>query len=82
MRRLLAFFGGILSGGVAGTLVAILFTPASGGMMRDGLRQRWANALAAGDAAAQHRRAELEAKLHSMTTPPAGDDATGPAAQS
>ena len=38
MRRLLAFLGGVLGGGLIGTTVALLFTPASGDSMREGLR--------------------------------------------
>ncbi len=69
MRRLLAFIGGVLSGAAIGTAVALLFTPTSGDTMRQGLRQRYANALKAGNEAAQRRRAELEAQLVEMTGP-------------
>ncbi len=75
MRRLLAFLGGVLSGGAIGTAVALLFTPASGDAMRDGLRSRVQNALAAGREAAERRRNELEAQLAEMTGTP--QDATG-----
>ncbi|MBN1564865.1 MAG: YtxH domain-containing protein, partial [Anaerolineae bacterium] len=40
MRRLLAFLGGVLSGGAIGTAVALLFTPRSGDSMRQGVRSR------------------------------------------
>jgi len=56
MRRLLAFLGGVLSGGAIGTVVALLFTPASGDSMRRGLSQRYRGALAAGQAAADQKR--------------------------
>jgi gas vesicle protein len=69
MRRWLAFIGGVLSGGAIGTAVALLFTPESGGAMRRGLRERYANALQAGDEAAARKRSELEARLAEMTGP-------------
>jgi gas vesicle protein len=59
----LAFLGGVLSGGAIGTAVALLFTPQSGDAMRQGLRGRYANAIRAGEEAAAQKRAELEAKL-------------------
>jgi hypothetical protein len=69
MRRLWAFIGGALTGGVIGTAIALLFTPASGGTMRRGLRTRYRQAVEAGQTAATHRRAELEAQLVEMTGP-------------
>ncbi len=63
MRRMLAFLGGILSGGAIGTAIALLFTPKSGDSMRHGLRARYRNAIRAGEEAAALKRAELEAKL-------------------
>ena len=67
MRRLLAFGGGLLSGAALGTLLALLFTPASGEAMRQGLRARYQHALAAGRAAAEQKRQELEAQLAQMS---------------
>lgn len=67
MRRVLAFIGGVLSGGAVGTAVALLFTPASGTAMQRGLRQRYAHAIQAGEDAAARKRAELEAQLAEMT---------------
>jgi gas vesicle protein len=73
MRRLLAFIGGVLSGGAIGTAVALLFTPRSGGTMREGLRAHYRRAVQAGQEAATQKRAELEAQLIEMTGPhPAG----------
>jgi gas vesicle protein len=69
MRRLLAFIGGALTGGVIGTAIALLFTPASGGAMRRGLRARYQRAVEAGQTAATQRRPELEAQLVEMTGP-------------
>lgn len=69
MRRVLAFIGGVLSGGAIGTAVALLFTPKSGDRLRDGLRSRYQRALNAGNTAAEQRRAELEAQLQEMTRP-------------
>jgi gas vesicle protein len=73
MRRLLAFFGGVLGGGAIGTVVALLFTPASGDRLRRGVRQRYQGALEAGQAAADQKRQELEAQLVAMTGPHAPD---------
>lgn len=73
MRRLLAFLGGVLSGGAIGTAVALLFTPASGDSMRRGLRRRYQGALEAGQIAAQRKRQELEAQLVAMTGPHSPD---------
>ncbi len=70
MRRLLAFIGGVLSGGMAGTLIGLLFTPASGHDMRYGLRQRYQNAIQAGQQAAADKRRELEAQLSELTSGP------------
>jgi len=69
MRRWLAFIGGVLSGGAIGTAVALLFTPESGSAMRRSLRERYTNALKAGDEAAARKRSELEARLAEMTGP-------------
>jgi gas vesicle protein len=69
MRRLLAFLGGVLSGGAIGTAIALLFTPASGDAMRRGLRRRYVSAIRAGRDAAAERRKELEAQLIEMTGP-------------
>ncbi|MBN1562233.1 MAG: YtxH domain-containing protein [Anaerolineae bacterium] len=66
MRRLLAFLGGVLSGGAIGTAVALLFTPRSGDSMRQGVRSRYADAIKAGEAAAAQKRAELEAQLNEI----------------
>lgn len=73
MRRVMAFLGGILSGGAIGTAVALLFAPRSGDAMRQGLRQRIASARAAGDEAAAQRRRELEARLRNLTGAPPPD---------
>lgn len=69
MRRFLAFLGGVLSGGAIGTVVGLLFTPQSGDAMRENLRQRTDQALAAGSAAAEQKRRELEGQLVDMTGP-------------
>jgi gas vesicle protein len=73
MRRLLAFIGGVLSGGAIGTAVALLFTPASGGAMREGVRARYADAIKAGQEAAAQKRQELEARLYEITGPHPAD---------
>lgn len=70
MRRVLAFAGGILSGAAIGTTVALLFTPISGRAARRGLRERYQNALEAGEMAAQQKRLELEAQLATIVSEP------------
>ncbi len=72
MSRLASFAGGLLSGGLLGTLIGLLFTPDSGDEMRRQLRTRYRNALAAGSAAAELKRLEMEADLARLTgAPPA-----------
>lgn len=66
MRRLVTFVGGALGGSVLGSMVGLLFTPASGDEMRGGLRNRYNRAKLAGQVAAQQKRAELEAELQTM----------------
>jgi gas vesicle protein len=69
MRRVLAFIGGVLSGGAIGTAAALLFTPASGNTMRQGVRRWYTNAIQAGEEAAAQKRLELETKWVEMTGP-------------
>ncbi|MBN1202059.1 MAG: YtxH domain-containing protein [Anaerolineae bacterium] len=69
MRRMLAFIGGVLSGGAIGAAIAVLFAPVSGDSMRDSLNRWRANAAQAGQDAALRKRAELEARLVEMTGP-------------
>ena len=78
MRRMLAFLGGVLSGGAIGTAIALLFTPASGDSMRRGLRRRYVDAIQAGREAAAERRKELEAQLIEMTGPHPPGSPMGP----
>ena len=66
MRRLLAFVGGVLSGGAIGAVVGLLFTPDPGKASRLSWRARWQRAREAGQAAAEKRRAELEAQFQAM----------------
>lgn len=67
MSRLAKFAGGVLSGGVIGTLLGLLFTPDSGDAMRAGLRARYRNAVTVGKAAGELKRLELEAQFTQMT---------------
>ncbi|MBN1679145.1 MAG: YtxH domain-containing protein [Anaerolineae bacterium] len=67
MRRMLAFIGGVLSGGVIGAAAARLFAPTSGDTMRRSIHQRWGSAVQAGQQAAQARRQELETRLVEIT---------------
>ena len=84
MRRVLAFIGGVLSGGAIGAVVGLLFTPDPGKASRLSWRARWQRALEAGQAAAEQRRAELEAQFYAMigAEPPAeSSDAQPPSAR-
>jgi gas vesicle protein len=82
MRRLLAFIGGVLSGGAIGVVVGLLFTPDPGKASRLSWRARWQRALEAGQAAAEARRAELEAQFQAMIgAQPAEDAETLPSAR-
>ncbi len=74
MRRLLAFIGGLLSGGTIGTAIGLLFTPTSGDSMRNGIRQHFSNAVRAGQEAAVQKRQELEDKWIALTTPASQED--------
>ncbi len=69
MRRMLAFFGGLLSGSAIGTAVVLLFTPASGDALRGGLREHVNRAVRAGQDAAAQKRLEMESQLIDMTGP-------------
>ena len=73
MRRILAFLGGILTGGAVGTAATLLLTPVSGDSLRTRLNTRWQAALQAGQDAALNKRAALEAKLVEMTAPHSAD---------
>lgn len=82
MGRLASFAGGLFSGGLLGALLGLLFTPDSGDEMRRQLRARYRNAVAAGSAAADLKRLELEAELARLTAAtPAGTVAPTPPAQ-
>ncbi len=75
MRRLLAFIGGVLSGGAIGVMVGLLFTPDPGQASRLSWRARWQRALEAGQVAAEARRAELEAQFQAMIGAQPAEDA-------
>jgi gas vesicle protein len=83
MRRMVAFFGGLLSGGAIGTTLVLLFTPTSGGAMRRGLRARYEQAVLAGQIASAQKRLELEAQLVDLTAPhPTGSPLAAPVVRS
>lgn len=69
MRRLAAFFSGVLGGAVVGSVVALLFAPKSGTVMRAEWRARWAAAVRAGDDAASRKQAALSETLVTLTGP-------------
>ncbi|GIK39145.1 MAG: hypothetical protein BroJett011_29780 [Chloroflexota bacterium] len=59
----LGFFGGM----IIGAAVVLLITPQSGDELQAGIRGRLDNLMNEGRAAALARRAELEARLASLT---------------
>ena len=59
----LGFFGGM----IIGAAVILLTTPQSGGELQAGIRGRLNSLMNEGRAAANARRAELEARLASLT---------------
>lgn len=79
MGRLASFAGGVVSGSVIGSLLGLLFTPESGDDLRRGLRTRYQNAVAVGQAAAELKRLELEAELAQMTGVPPAEPPVGSA---
>lgn len=63
MRKLLSFLLGIGLGTLAGMLLVTLFSPVSGGELRQNLRDHYQNALGKAKEASAQKRAELEADL-------------------
>jgi len=61
------FFAGFLLGALLGAAAVLLTTPRSGSALQENVRVRVDNALTEGRRAAAARRAELEARLASLT---------------
>lgn len=65
--RVVNFLAGFLGGVVIGAVAVLLTTPQSGSDLQMGVRSRFDEVLAEGRRAAAARRAELEARLASLT---------------
>lgn len=71
MRRMLSFFAGVIMGSLVGATIAILLAPASGEELRMQIRGRAEEIKDEIRQAVGERRAELEAQLSALRTPPA-----------
>jgi len=71
MRRTLSFLIGMLLGGLAGAVVALLFTPESGTDLRNRLREGVENLSTDIRQAAATKRIELQERLDTLRAPKA-----------
>jgi gas vesicle protein len=71
MRRTLSFFIGVLLGGLAGAVMALLFAPESGLDLRNRLRERGDNLATEIRQAAATKRIELQERLDTLRAPKA-----------
>jgi gas vesicle protein len=69
MRRFMSFMSGVLLGSIAGAVVALLFTPASGDELRQQAEERYHEIENEVRSAAAARRAELERQLAELRKP-------------
>jgi gas vesicle protein len=69
MRKIFGFLTGALIGGLVGSALALLFTPASGNELRDQLQERVSHIQAELKEAASARREELENQLIKLRAP-------------
>jgi gas vesicle protein len=69
MRRVLSFFIGAVTGGLAGALLALLFTPASGQELRAKISDRAQTFAVDIRQAANTRRIELQERLEVLRAP-------------
>ena len=69
MRRILSFFIGVVLGGMAGAVIALLFTPKSGTELRSQMRERADNLATEIRQAAATKRIELQERLDTLRTP-------------
>ncbi len=66
MRKVLAFVAGLSVGLVTGGTLMVLFAPEEGAALRARLRAELDRLIAEGKAAAEARRAELQAQLEAL----------------
>ncbi|MDO9129706.1 MAG: YtxH domain-containing protein [Anaerolineales bacterium] len=69
MRRTLSFFIGVILGGLAGAVIALLFAPESGPELRIRLRERADNLGGEIRQAAATKRIELQERLDTLRAP-------------
>jgi len=69
MRRILSFFIGVLLGGLAGGVIALLFAPESGPELRNRIRERAENLAGEIRQAAATKRIELQERLDTLRAP-------------
>ncbi len=66
MRRAMAFMAGLSMGFVTGGFLMILFAPVEGEVFRESFREKVERLMAEGRAAAEARRAELQAQFEAL----------------
>jgi gas vesicle protein len=66
MNKLLSWAIGFAIGAVLGAMLIVLFSPVSGSQWVDNLKRGYNETMEEGRRAAETRRAELEAQLHSQ----------------
>jgi gas vesicle protein len=71
MQRILSFFIGVVLGGMAGAVIALLFTPKSGPELRSQMRERADNLATEIRQAAATKRIELQERLDTLRAPKA-----------
>jgi len=69
VKKILGFLIGLLTGGLVGVTLAMLFAPSSGEEFRQGIRDRMEYIQSEVKLAAQERRAELERQLAELRAP-------------
>ena len=66
MRKPISFFAGVLAGALVGSVVALLLTPESGGVLQERIRTRARQLIDEGRRAAAAQRADMEAQLEAF----------------
>jgi gas vesicle protein len=69
MRQALSFFVGVITGGLVGATIAVLFTPVSGENLRFQIQERSIQLKDEIKTVAETRRAELERELATLREP-------------
>jgi gas vesicle protein len=69
MKSFMSFLAGAFCGAVVGSVTALLLTPASGRELQSDVRQRFEALVEQARAAAETRRAQLQAQLEALKAP-------------